>query len=110
MTFTDVPAQKEISEFSCRNAPPAWFPVIVLGPVSAPTCALAPPRSSIPYPGFEPGPDVLFVMLVWPRVLKLACELQTPGPPLPLISTVRPFHVKIETLEFPPIIIPPLML
>src|SRR6266478_2849939 len=108
MKFAGPRLKKEISEFSWRKAPPAWLPATVFGPNKLPTCALAPPRISIPYPGFVPGgPETLFVMFVGPRVVNtLLPDSQTPGPVLLLMST-DPAKATSETSEMLLILIPP---
>src|SRR6266403_5550596 len=102
--------KKDISEFSWRKAPPAWLPAIVFGPNKLPTCALAPPRSWSPYPGFVPTPETLFVMVVGPSVENtLFVDSQTPGPLLLLMSTGAA-KATSATSEWPLILIPPLPL
>src|SRR5580765_924840 len=99
--------KKEISEFSCSAAPPAWLPAKVFGPNKPPTCALDPPRSWSPNPGLVPGAETLLVTVVGPRVVNtLLPDSQTPGPLLLLMST-GPAQATSATSEFPVIFMPP---
>src|SRR5467141_2394625 len=110
MRFGCPRLKKDISEFSWTEAPPAWLPAIVFGPNKLPICALAPPRSWSPYPGFVPTPETLFVIVVGPRVVNtLLPDSQTPGPLLLLTST-DPAQATSPTSELLLIFIPPLPL
>src|SRR5215470_532637 len=101
--------QKEISAFSCNEAPPFWFSEIRFGPNNPPICARAPPRKSMPNPWLKNPPNVLFVIVVGPRLEKSPCEANTPGPTLLLMST-GPAQATRATMELPVMFIPPLAL